>query len=446
MRALLWLSTGLFLTVLTVGSYRYGRVREQAEQALPPVTVEDAHFVKNHQPFWIHGVNYYPQRTPWSLFWPQYDPEVIAQDLQKISGLGFNTVRIFLPHAYFRGPFDQPDSQRYLKQLKHFLATAEAQGLYCVLTLFDFYQDYQNPEGARQDLERLVPALRSSSAILAWDVKNELDRDVANVPVAPEVLQQWLDQVIPTLQRLDPDHLVTLGWSRPEAMLRWRTTVDYDTFHDYERPEVLGPRLDFVSSQRRLRGIRRPWVMGELGYHTWPEAQPDPHFVEHQFNYLNAVLATRLVKDLDGQMVWNLYDYHPSLREPWVLQGASVQYYMGLLTVEGQAKSGLQALQSAVFVRDALTRGEPTLESRQLEAVFWAANTGEALLKSETGQLLHQWPVQKGLNQLRWEVTPAEIQALIYLKTRYLLRLPEVWNLAHDRVPAQDHALTLRLR
>lgn len=410
-----------------------------------PVRTQGNRFVADTQNLWIQGLNYYPQKTPWSLFWSQYDAAVIDADLARVREMGFNTVRIFLPYPQFQPPFSETHSA--LNHLQHFLGRAEAHQLRCVVTLFDFYQDYRQPEVAAQYLRNFLPRFQGHPAILAWDVKNELDRDVDAVGAV--VLQRWLDTVLPALKSADTTHLSTVGWSTPEAVLNWRTAVDYDTFHYYGRPEDFSTRVQALQAQRKLAGLQRPLVMGEFGYHTWAQAKVDPHFLEHQYNYVNAMMAGRLSEGLAGSLFWNLYDYAPSLREPWVLQSPSFQYHMGLLDVQGRPKPALQALQQAVFLRDADTLGEPTLQSKALELVCWVVEPGTvSLVRMKEGQRapLKTWTVQPGLQRLRLELTASEIEDLIYLRSRYHVTTPDLRNLAGQVLALQDHPLTLRLR
>ncbi len=391
----------------------------------------------------LHGVNYYPQRTPWSLFWQSYDPDTVSQDLQTIKALGFNTVRIFLPYPVFASE-QSTDAGAARTSARNFLQQAQTHQLQCVLTLFDFYQDYEQPALAQKHLRELVPALRAEPALFAWDLKNELDRDIGH---GKAILEQWIAQNVALLKTLDPDHPVTIGWSQPEAIAEFMAPVDYDTFHYYGRPEAFAKRLGPVKQQRKTRGTdQRPLVMGEFGYHTWPENPVDPHFVEHQYNYLNAMLSHRLSSKLSGSMVWNLYDYPTTLREDWVLQQHSFQYHMGLLDATGQQKPGIQALQQHVFVRDARTGGEVTLKTEALMLVFETTEAGQATLLDTSGKVLRQWRVSSGLQTLRYAVTAKEIEDLVYLRKRYQLKTPAGYDLSGKIVPAGVQKLVLRLR
>lgn len=457
MRTLTRALSSVFVLLCGVGVYTYLHFVSQSSASPPvPLDIKKDRFYQSVSAadtqqatfFWIHGVNYYPQRQPWSLFWRQYSPEIVEKDLALIHQLGFNTVRIFLPYTLFQ-------DERHEAALRHFLNAAEAQHLKCILTLFDFYQDYAQPEQAVRYLERLVPRFQNSPALLAWDLKNELDRDQGAFSAG--VLQQWLDRLVPHLKRLDPEHWVTLGWSEPEAMLRFRAAVDYDTFHYYGRPEAFQSRLQAVKEGRHQQGIRRPLVMGEFGYHTWREDPRDPHFSEHQFNYVMAMMAGRLSAALSGSLFWDLYDYPRNLTEDWVLQSPSFQYHMGLIDTEGKPKPGLKALQATVFLRDAESQGEITLNTRVLEAVFYSQQAGAVFLEwssletadgvAETAPQRHKsWQIDQGLNRLRWQVSAAEIQALIYLRSQYTLVTPPLLNLAGVPSASHRHLLSLRLR
>lgn len=463
MRTLTLVLTGFFLLLCMTGAYTYQHFFLGSRSTFSPSS-KALYIVKDQfyrgtskeegaqpqhalsSPFWIHGVNYYPQDQPWSLFWSNYAPAIVSQDLKLLRSLGFNTVRIFLPYDSFK-------DDRYQEALIHFLAEAETQHLKCILTLFDFYQDYSHPEIAERYLERLIPRINKSPALLAWDLKNELDRDEASVPLP--VLQRWLDRLLSRLKALDPEHWVTVGWSQPEAMLHFRTDVDYDTFHYYGRPEAFQQRLDQLKQSREREGIQRPLVMGEFGYHTWPSDPKDPHFLEHQYNYVTAMMAGRLEQSLAGALFWNLYDYPEQLKEAWVLQSPSFQYHMGLIDAKGKPKPGLEALQQTVFVRDAQSLGEVTLNTRRLEAVFYSQEIGPATLEWEPLDSRanerptppdQRWILKKGLNRLRWDVSATEIKSLIYLHAHYVLLTPPLRNLSGNTEPAQRHLLKLRLR
>jgi hypothetical protein len=482
MRTLTLVFTSVFVLLCVTGGYAYQRfvlrpspsllvgpssMASTASSTSPNLYIAQDQFYRGSlqdqqlrratfPPFWIHGVNYYPQNQPWSLFWRRYSPEVVEKDLTLLAALGFNTVRIFLPYADFQ-------DARNEKALSHFLKAAEAQHLKCILTLFDFYQGYTQPELAERYLEQLVPRFKDNAALLAWDLKNELDRDEQgrNSPerggaFSRTVLQEWLDRMIPRLKALDPRHWVTLGWSQPEAMLRFRAAVDYDTFHYYGRPEDFQKRLEKVKGARQQQGLERPLVMGEFGYHTWLADPRDPHFPEHQYNYVTAMMAGRLSQSLGGSLFWNLYDYPETLTEDWVLQSPSFQYHMGLLDTQGQPKAGLKGLQQTVFVRDAESLGEITLNTRAIEALFYSQTVGSAQLEwvspnpKAEGVFLSEhreaWNVNQGLNRLRWKVSAADIQALIYLRAQYALVAPPLFNLAGEAQPAQRQLLSLRLR
>ncbi len=433
---------GAFLCVLGVSFTLYTRAFSVA--ALP-VRVQAEQFKVGGHNFWIHGINYYPQRTPWSLFWTQYNPEVTQADLRRVRAMGFNTVRIFLPYPQFQPPFTAQHTP--LVHLNHFLKQAESEGLRCVITLFDFYGDYRRPELAARYVQALLPRYRHHPAILAWDLKNELDRDAPGV--GAETLQQWLNTVIPALRKADETHLLTVGWSTPEAAVSWQTAVDYDTFHYYGRPTDFSPRLEALRAQRALQGYIRPLVMGEFGYHTWAEAPQDPHLLPHQYNDVNALMAGRLSQGLAGSLFWNLYDYAPTLREPWVLQAPSFQYYMGLLDLQGQPKPALQALQQRAFLRDAYTLGEITLQSKALEMVLWAEAGGEVILEQVSGshrQEVRRWSIEPGLQRLAVPVESAVLAELIALRQRYEVTSPALRNLAGQGMALRREPLTLRLR
>lgn len=405
----------------------------------PPATarvqVRGRAFWEGGQRFWLLGVNYYPQASPWSLFWQQSDPSILQADLAKIHALGFNTVRIFVPYVLFSGP----DAAVYHQKLKHFLDWAAAEQLYCIVTLFDFYTDYDRIEVAQQALRQLVKGLETHPAVLAWDLKNEGDLDYGK---HPERVIRWIKAMAQTLREIPVQQLITAGWSRPETAPDIAPYLDYVTFHYY------GPEAQLPALVAYLQGQSvKPLVLGEFGYHTWRQSPHDPHLAAQQFNYYQCVMFSVLKQDLAGALAWTLYDFKPQLREPWVLSTQSEQHYLGLLDQDQKPKAGLKALQQGVYLRDAQSLKAVSLDSREIEMVFRAAHAGQAqlVLKSAASKrILQTWSVHQGLNTFRWSVNAPEIHSLLSLQSQYVLDCPVVLGPAGKPLLSQHLPLVLR--
>ena len=83
----------------------------------------------------IAGINYYPQATPWELFWPDYDRDIIADDFELMAAIGLNAVRIFIPYEQFGA--DQVD-EALLDKVIALLDQAKRDHIGVIVTLFDF--------------------------------------------------------------------------------------------------------------------------------------------------------------------------------------------------------------------------------------------------------------------------------------------------------------------
>ncbi len=363
-------------------------------------------------PLAIHGVNYYPRQSPWSLFWPDFKAEVIQTDFVRIQQLGFNTVRVFVPYQVFGGA--QPKAVR-LQQLRQLLDLAASNKLLVIITLFDFYTDYGQIEPARQHLKALTRAVGQHPAIRAWDLKNEIDLDYSG---GRSQVLSWLKAMALTL-RQQVKQPISASVSRPEAAAELHDILDYLTFHYY------GPEADFETRVAALRRqSNKPLVLGEYGFHTWTQG-PDPHQPEHQFNYYQAILAGALNQKLAGSLAWCLYDFSPDLREPWVLKQDSVQYHLGLLNLAGQPKAGLGALNQGMFLRDARDHRASSLETRQFDLVLQSSRPTRVTLERQRDHKLmasRSWHIPAGVTRLSWPETASNVKELIYLRERYVLR------------------------
>lgn len=284
-------------------------------------------------PYPVAGINYYPSATPWDRFWSTYDGETIDADFAVIRGLGLNTIRIFIPFHQFGGA--QPHEE-YLLKLDDLLDRASAHELKVIVTLFDFRVDYRLlswPETDRH-LEALIPRYREHSAILAWDLKNEPDRDygagVANV-------QAWLRHVARLVRFHDPNHLMTIGWSTPNAAQALTDVVDLISFHYY----ALASDLPGAFASIRAVAPDRPIMLGEFGLPTWNSFFfPHGHTEREQASYYADVLTAMRATDGAGYLAWTLYDFPevpPSVagRFPWQV---GPQGHLGVIRADGTAK------------------------------------------------------------------------------------------------------------
>ena len=225
-------------------------------------TIRDGNLWVDGAPYTVTGINYYPQRSPWTKFWPEYDPEQTASDLARVRLLGLNTVRIFISFADFGGPQVAPTMRG---RLIDFLRQANAADIKVIVTLFDHHTDHHpvNWAADARHLATLIPHFADNPTILAWDIKNEPDRDYGYNTQA--LGDAWLRFVARHVRWHDPNHLITIGWSTPEAATALADVVDFVTFHYFDEP------ADYLSRVTALQNsvAPKPILLEEFTFSTW---------------------------------------------------------------------------------------------------------------------------------------------------------------------------------
>jgi endo-1,4-beta-mannosidase len=285
----------------------------------------------NGTPFAVAGINYYPQASPWTKFWPEYSHTQTAVDLDYIQQLGLNTIRIFVSYADF-GADRVP--QREIAKLANFLDQAATRDLKVIVTIFDHHTDHDIRTWAADDrhLAGLIPPFADHPAILAWDIKNEPDRDYAYN--TQPLVDAWLRHIAGVVRRYDPNHLITIGWAQPEAATHLTELVDFVSFHYFEELEEYGPRLAAL-----LDTTDKPVLLQEFVMSTWNSFWPHGHTEAEQAHYYATLLGIHRQYPTAGYMVWTLRDFDSvplaEFRRPWQ---RATQAKMGLLRRDGSAK------------------------------------------------------------------------------------------------------------
>jgi endo-1,4-beta-mannosidase len=163
----------------------------------------------------------------------EMDREAISQDFKLLRSEGLNSLRIFIPYPGF-GKADIDPAK--LKRLMSFMDLANEYELGVLITLFDFYGNYDLPDWTltHRHAEVIVKSLREHPALLGWDIKNEPDLDFENR--GKERVIFWLNEMINHVKGWDSLHPVTIGWSNPTNARILKEKVDFISFHYYEDP------------------------------------------------------------------------------------------------------------------------------------------------------------------------------------------------------------------
>ncbi|MBE7170607.1 MAG: glycosyl hydrolase family 5 [Williamsia sp.] len=304
------------------------------------VTARGNRFYVNDSLFVPKGINYYPQKSPWLMFWPNFDSLVIKKDLEKIRLLGFNCTRIFINFSDFNKGNVPPER---IMQLQSLLDISERLQLKVIVTLFDFVGDYRvlNLTATDRQLETLLTHFNRHPALLAWDLKNEPDLDFKHHD--PEDVQEWLGWTLKQARIYDPNHLFTIGWAYPENAHLFSERLDFVSFHSYRTTQQLSTGIDGL----RAKVKNKPLVLEEFGLSTYHGMwSPRGAGEEEQADYFAQVKKVLSQKGNIPSFVWTLYDFAEvpndvTGRMPW---RRNPQKNFGLITVEGKVKKGADVL------------------------------------------------------------------------------------------------------
>ncbi len=304
------------------------------------VQIKGQQFYLANQSFFPKGINYYPQKTPWTFFWSKFDTEIISKDFALVQSLGFNTLRIFVNfHDFNKGNV----SIEQMGKLRQLLDIAQKHHLKVIVTLFDFLGDYRllNFPATDRQLETLLTTFREHPAILAWDLKNEPDLDFKYHDIAD--VQEWLQWILKRAKIYDPNHLLTIGWAYPENADFLGKELDFVSFHSYKSPEELAYGIEVL---RKKMG-EKPLILEEFGLSTYRGFwAPFGKNEEEQSTYFAQIREVLRKKGNIPYIAWTLYDFADVPTEvvgkmPW---NRYPQKGFGVLNDVGKPKKGLEIL------------------------------------------------------------------------------------------------------
>ena len=282
----------------------------------------------------IKGINYYPQATPWNMYGDEFDADIIKNDFKIIKSAGLNSIRIFVPYEDF-GKANVNINK--LEKLQKVLDTAEKEGLKVVITLFDFYGNYDVLDWTlnHRHAEIVVERFKNHNAILAWDVKNEPDLDFNSR--GKENLTAWLDFMITLIKSIDKIHPVTIGWSNTKSATILQDKVDVVSFHYYEDLENF--ESEYLTLEKNIKN-EKPIILQEFGVSSYGGLwRPFVSSDEDQAAYHKEIQRI-LTKNSIPFISWTLYDFDNIPKEvlgrlPW---RTNPQKKFGFISSEGKKK------------------------------------------------------------------------------------------------------------
>ncbi|WP_430411072.1 glycoside hydrolase family 2 TIM barrel-domain containing protein [Kordia sp.] len=287
----------------------------------------------------IKGINYYPQATPWDMFGDQFDMEIIKNDFDIMKNAGLNTIRIFVQYEDFGKANVNQDK---LEKLQQVLDVAETKKLKVVLTLFDFYGNYDVLDWTltQRHAETIVSRFKNHDAILAWDIKNEPNLDFESR--GKQNVLAWLESMITLVKSIDDKHLITIGWSNTESAHLLQDKLDFVSFHYYE------DKANFEQSYIDLKAKvpNKQIVLGEYGLSSYGGFwKPFAGSEKKQATYYKEMQQVLKVQNI-SYLAWTLYDFEdiPSSvvgNRPW---RTNPQKKFGIIDKDGKRKKAFEIL------------------------------------------------------------------------------------------------------
>jgi hypothetical protein len=253
------------------------------------VSVQGDRLMLGGRPFFMRGFNYFPRDYGWTSM-VDWDWDEVDAELALAQQYGANTVRTGFDYPYLTGdlycaaPLTRyevlPD---YLDAIDRFLTIAASHDLKVVFWLgagpcWGQLWDPANYGVVERHLESLIPRFTGDPRIAAWDLATDLDSTMLGAPpsgahgayahATRADMVTLLENMAETVRRLDPGHVLTVGFSWPSSSLL------VQDFTDFLMPQFFGGDAPNVLSADEA---------GQVGaYVDWEEYSADPETVVGQ--------------------------------------------------------------------------------------------------------------------------------------------------------------------
>jgi hypothetical protein len=300
--------------------------KEDSTTTRPPVTTLLAS---------IKEINYYPAQNGWTNMWTNWSPNTINTDFATLAAQGFTSVRIILQAV--KGAFDYPQpTTAELAKLTTIITMAANNHLSVHLTLFDFWQNFQDTTGSQQWINAVVKPLAGNANITMIELINEIDTSATAI--------KWAATMIPYARKIDGGIPVTISEYDVARMTTLVSALsaappDIFSYHEYNTNGLVYSDLSRVKS---LVG-NIPLFIGESGYSTYSQNQSSPSglaqntisqeaYQEYFYRYL-VNSTTTLGIPLPSPWIYSDFD---STAIPY--STTTDQYYFGLFRTNGTAK------------------------------------------------------------------------------------------------------------
>ncbi|HET9170673.1 MAG TPA: hypothetical protein VFN97_14630 [Actinospica sp.] len=286
-------------------------------------------------------INYFPADAGWQYMWTRWEPGQIKEDFSRMAGMGANAVRITVFPDVTGFPTPSPAMQSRLTQI---VRLANDNGLEVQLSLFDQFTDFTDIQGSLTWAQDILTPLRKDRHLAFVDVRNELD---APSTLGKPQVYQWLDALLPAVERDAPGVPVTLSVTAPAHISTLRSALrvepDFWDLHYYSSDGLARATM----AEAVAAAAPQPVFVGETGFATAAEGSPpglptgEAALEAYQAHYYQAVEQAALSLGLGTASPWTLYDFTqaaiPSEQDP-------DQYAFGLLHTDGTPKAAASVI------------------------------------------------------------------------------------------------------
>jgi endo-1,4-beta-mannosidase len=321
------------------------------------------------------GVNYTPSRN-WWFCWNDWNADSIRRDLDAISALGADHLRIMLIWPYFQ-PNPQWVSPLHLERLDQLLTLMGERQLDALVTAFTgqlsgwfflpsfnrlsegFYTDPKMWNAEELYIRELARVMKPHSNVIGFDFGNELNT-CWQAPL--QAGDAWMKRMFALMNELLPDRLHVNGvdnqpWFEPDTFSAqalaaarfpvmhcypyWTGALKYGKAMDPPSVKLLAAMAVLIRSF--AGSSEKPVFAGE--FNTCIEELPE----KGQAEWLDKAVHAAIEQGVSWFSYWDSHDVDRKL------EFNSLEYSLGLLTNDGRVKE-----QGRVFQRLAETyRGKP---------------------------------------------------------------------------------------
>lgn len=289
----------------------------------------------------IKEVSYMPAEEAWTNMWTNFRPAEIQADFERAASIDVNTVRLMLDPTTFGYPTVSPT---FASELAQVVELAQQAGLHVQLTLFDWWDGYQDVSGSKAWIRSVLAPYHNDPQIAFVELKNEIN-------TANPTAMLWAREVLPTLRSAAGSIPITVssaGANGLQGLVALKSQVgsliDFLDFHLYSSEG----RAYEVLQQAKALAAPKPLFIGETGFTTYtanPAMRSPATMESEQASYLAAVEVDTQSLGLPPAAIWQLNDLVQSgVPAPEAFN--TPQFFFGLFHSDGTAKPAAEVVKS----------------------------------------------------------------------------------------------------